>query len=399
MKMKPTIIKSGLIGILILMACLNLYKSTPSYSHPDSPYDARNIFLAGKLWLKNQNPYNDSLLKAEWNKTTALYSIQSTKSPGFRDCGMIYPFWSIPLLYPYYAATWPISKLLIWILSALFLLCIAYFTHKSFANSGFSFGLILLIFLAFKSSLVAVALGQPLLMSMAAIMASWYFYTKNKDALSGLLLGIAAVKITLCVPFILLFILNKKWKLLVYSSLIPALGALLFVTLSGQFYFTEMAQNVAQQMQINYAGHTITAVNTNLTELGILLNYFARVPYSFLSLFNPIMLILGSLGLMWCYHKKGFNTHEFLALLILWHFLFSYHLLYDGILLIFLIPVFKNRVTFSLAWIMFLSPLFLPLNGLFKSANWIHFHLPVTLLTLFLYLLYDCSRNRSLRNI
>ncbi len=395
--MKHIPVKSILIGILSFLVCINLYKSISLYSHPDSPYDARNIFLAGKMWLKHQNPYNDSLLKLEWQQTASFYDIASTKAPGFKDCGMIYPFWSIPMLYPYFASIWPISKLLILFLSGIFLLTLAYFTYKSFAEVGLSFALCLLILLAFKSSLIAVALGQPLLMSMASIMVSWYFYQKNKDTLSGLFLGVAFVKITLCLPFVLLFMLSKKWKLLAYSALIPVMGALVFYSQAGHFYWAEMAQNINQQMQINYAGHTITAVNTNLTELGILLNYFGGVSYSFLSIFNPSMIIIGSLGLMWCYSKNYMNAAELLALLIVWHFLFSYHLIYDCILLIFLIPLFKNRRMFNWVWMLLLCPLFLPINGIFKSIAWIHFHLPIALLSLFLNLVYVCYRNHTIR--
>lgn len=63
--MKPAILNKGLIGVLLCFVVLNIYKTKNLYSHPDYPYDARNVFIAGSLWLEGKNPYNDSLLKAE----------------------------------------------------------------------------------------------------------------------------------------------------------------------------------------------------------------------------------------------------------------------------------------------------------------------------------------------
>lgn len=403
--MKPILIRRGLIGILLCFVVLNFYKTKHLYNHPDYPYDARNVFIAGNLWLKSENPYNDSLLKASWTNYVKTHRIQTKKLPGFPDCGMIYPFWSIPILIPYYILPWPLGQReLIWLSSWLFILIIAWFAFKSFNIKAINFWLWLLIILAFKSSLVAVALGQPLLMSMAAIMASWYFYTKNKDALSGLLLGIAMLKVTLCIPFVVLFLANKKWKLLLFSSIFPILAAFSFYHVSGNLYIPEMLKNMATQMQINYAGPTLTAVNTNLTELGILLNYFGGIDYKFISVFNVIMMFSGILILVWFYFKGFIKGHSFLGLLILWNFMFSYHLIYDCLLLIFLIPLVKTNGNGTNGngkwiWLILLAPLFLPINGLFKNTDWIQFHLPITLLALFLYLVYASYQPISNRRI
>lgn len=390
--MKPILIRGGLIGILLCLVFLNLYKTANLYNHPDYPYDARNVFIAGKLWQKGLNPYNDSLLKAEWTGIAVKNKIKTSRPPGFPECGMIYPFWSIPILFPYYLFSWPIAKGFIWILSLLLLLVIIYFTSKSFPGYGLNFKLIFLIILAFKSSLVAAALGQPLLMSMAAIMASWYFYLKKKDALSGFLLGMAMVKVTLCIPFILLFLVNKKYKLLAFSTIFPLAGILSFYSISGNLYIPEMLSNMSHQMQMNYAGPTFTIINTNLTELGILFNYFGGINFKIISVFNVSSLLIGSLVLIWFYLKGFLKEYPFLGLLILWHFLFSYHLIYDCILLVFLIPLVKTNDNGKWIWLVLISPLFLPLNGLFKNTEWIQFHLPVTLLALFLYLVYDSYR-------
>ena len=397
--MKPILIRIGLIGILLCFIVQNIYKTKNFYNHPDYPYDARNIFIAGNLWLQGENPYNDSLLKTEWQNSAIQNNLNTTKPPGFKDCGMIYPFWAIPILVPYYLFSWPVAKQIIWILSWLFIFFIAWFATKSFNIKALNFWLWLLIILAFKSSLVAVALGQPLLMSMAAIMTSWYFYTKNKDTLSGLLLGIAMLKVTLCIPFVILFLANKKWKLLIFSSIFPILAAFSFYQVSGSLFIPEMLENMDTQMQINYAGATLTAVNTNLTELGILLNYFGGIEYKFISVFNVIMLFLGIIILAGFYLKGFVKEYSFLALLILWNFLFSYHLIYDCLLLVFLVPLVKTSGNFKWIWLVLLAPLFLPINGLFKNTDWIQFHLPVTILALFLYLVYDSYQHISSRRI
>ena len=224
---------------------------------------------------------------------------------------MIYPFWSIPILVPYYLFSWSVAKQIIWILSWLFILIIAWFASKSFGIKALNFWLWLVILIAFKSSLVAVALGQPLLMSLAAIMASWYFYTKNKEALSGILLGIAMLKVTLCIPFVILFLANKKWKLIFFLSIFPIVAALSFYMVSGNLNIPEMFENMATQMQINYAGPTLTAINTNLTELGILFNYFNGTDYKFISMLNLFTRLFGIIILVGFYLKgflKSFKT-------------------------------------------------------------------------------------------
>jgi len=392
MNLKQLFKQYGIIVALAVLAGINIYKSSSLYSHPDYPYDARNVYIAGKLWLKGSNPYNDSLIKSEWNTYVATHRTWSKKPPGFPDCGMIYPFWSIPELIVFYILPWELgARELIWLLSWLALLGIAYFAYKSF-HSKLSFLTILVLLLAFKSGAVALVLGQPLLISACALLGCWYFYTKDKHTIAGILLGIAALKVTLCIPFILFFLIHKNWKLLMASSILPVLSALVFYAVSKNWYLTEMLSNMGQQMQINYAGPTLTAVNTNLTELGIIGNYFWGINYAKASVFGLTFWAIGTLLLVMAYLRKVITSHHFLTLLIVLNFLSSYHLIYDCILLIFVIPVFAGIPSGRRRWLGFgiLAPLFLPINGLFKSVDWIQFHLPITLLALFLYLIYDC---------
>ena len=395
--MQNPVFRYGLICVLVCFAILNFYKTKNFYSDPDFPYDGRNVHLGGKLWLKGENPYNDSLLNAEWINSVKTNRTLTKKPPGFPDSGFIYPFWSIPVLIPYYIVSWPFARQLIWILSFIFLFVLAWFSYKSFKYTGLSFAFVLLIILAFKSSFVALVLGQPFLFSLAALMVSWYFYLKNKETLSGLILGIALVKITLCIPFVIFFLINKKWKLLFFSGILPLMGAISFYAISGDFYINEMLLNVSYKMQLNYSGHTINAMNTNLTEIGILFNYFFDIGYKTISVFNIVMLAIGTLCIAWLYLKERIKNYHFLALLIIWNMLFTYHQIYDCLILIFLVPLVKTTGNSRWIWLILLSPLFLPINGIFKNMDWIQFHLPVTLLILFLYLVYECYRNHTTR--
>ncbi|MFM9943655.1 MAG: hypothetical protein ACKVQB_00335, partial [Bacteroidia bacterium] len=199
--MQSPLLKYGLIAVLFCIVILNFFKTFNLYSNPDFPYDGRNVHIGGKLWLKGENPYNDKLLNAEWDKIIIENSIESSKPPGFPDSGFIYPFWSVPMLAPYYFVTWPLVKYFIWLLSFIFLLIIVWFSYSSFKENGLSLFLYFLIIFAFKSTCVALALGQPFLFCLAALLVSWYYYQKNKDTIAGLVLGIAMVKITLCLPF------------------------------------------------------------------------------------------------------------------------------------------------------------------------------------------------------
>ena len=405
--MKPHLIRRGLIGFLLLLGIFNVYKSTSFYAHPDYPYDARNVFIAGKLWLKGDNPYNDSLIKSEWTQTSLQNGLITEKPPGFPDCGMIYPFWSIPALIPYYLPTlflhqtndWKLSRLIIWLFSLGFLLGIVWFGYKIFSPYSVSIGSMLLLILSFKSGAVALMLGQPLLYSLFGLMLSWYFYLKKNDTLAGLFLGLAIVKVSICLPFVFYFLTLKKWKLLLYSGFVPLLSALVFYMVSGDLYIYEMLHNISTQMEINYAGDKLTAVNTNLTELGILANYFLGIGYQAISQTNIILMLLGSILIIWTYLKGFINQYALLALMIVWQFLFSYHLIYDCMLLLFIIPVIYSSRLPRLGWILILSPLFLPINGIFKNSDILQFHLPITVLALLLYIVYDCYTNYRKRII
>lgn len=396
--MKPHLIRRGLVGFLLLLGIFNVYKSTSFYAHPDYPYDARNVFIAGKLWLKGNNPYNDSLIKSEWNQTSSQNGLISEKPPGFPDCGMIYPFWSIPALIPYFFPSfilqetndWNFSRIFIWLLSLGFIFGIAWFGSKNFIQYSASFGSMLLLILSFKSGAVALMLGQPLLYSLFSLMISWYFYLKKNDNVSGLFFGLAMVKVSICVPFIFYFLTLKKWKLLLYSGAVPLVSAAIFYLVAGDLYISEMLANITAQMQINYAGDKLTAVNTNLTELGILANYFLGIGYHTISKVNNVLMLLGSLVIIWSYVKGFIKQEALLALLIVWQFLFSYHLIYDCMLLLFIIPVIYSSRLPCFGWILILSPLFLPINGIFKNSDILQFHLPITVLALLLYIVYDC---------
>ena len=154
-----------------------------------------------------------------------------------------------------------------------------------------------------------------------------------------------------------------------------------------------MFENMATQMQINYAGPTLTAINTNLTELGILFNYFNGTDYKFISMLNLFTLLFGIIILVGFYLKGFLKEYSFLGLLILWNFLFSYHLIYDCLLLVFLVPLVKTNGHEKWIWLVLFAPLFLPINGIFKNTDWVQFHLPITLLALFLYLVYEMTKN------
>ncbi|MCC6720873.1 MAG: DUF2029 domain-containing protein [Bacteroidia bacterium] len=381
--------KTGFVPVIIFcavfLAIFNTYKSVHFFNNNDFPYDARNIYLAGIIWLKKLNPYNDSLIKNEWIEISKVSNFISLKKPGFPQCGMIYPFWSIPMLFIYFTHNWLMSRVIIWIISFLLLSAIIFFAHNNFSQFGYKWWQILLFILCFKSTITALILGQPMLLSMAAIMAMWYFYHYDKKLISGFLLGIAYSKVTLCLPFIIFFAVNKNWKILFVSLIFPILSSIVFYIISGNLYIYEMLNNIKQQMNINYAGHSISSINTNLTELGILLNYFAGTSYMIIEKFNILSLILSYIILTIYYKNHKIDSYKYIALLILCNFLFSYHLIYDCILLLFILPTIKNRIL-----ALFLSiPLFLPLNGLFKDASWLHFHLPVVIMVLMLYVLFE----------
>lgn len=374
---------------LILLLIFNFLKSIDYYKHPDYPYDARNVHIAGKLWLQKKNPYDDAEIKHYWKQCTHNNHSKSLKEPGFPDCGMIYPFFSIPFLLPYYFLSWTFNKYFIWALSIILILTFGYLSRTFVMQKKVSLFLAMLSILAFKSSMVAVALGQPVLLSLVFLTLSYTYYQKSKELLCGLFLGLAMLKISICIPFIAWYFFNRKWKLLTVSVVVVLLSSIAFGLVSGSFYWNEMIQNISTQMSFNYPGTKLNAVNSNLTELSILANYYGEVSHSVLSRFNVVLLLAGYLGLGYLYLKRKINSVFVLPLLILWQFLFSYHLIYDCLLLVFIFPALTLDPRKTSIYLLLLSPLYLPINGVFRNLAIMQFHLPLTLLCLFLFVFYE----------
>ena len=136
--MKPAVVRKVLLTALLFLAIANFIKIKPQFDSHDQPFDARNVFIAGRIWLSGQNPYNDSIIKSQWAGYVKTHRLDSHKQPGFPDCGMIYPFVSVPMLLPYYLfPNWElVQRHFVHGFSVLLILVIAVFAGLSFKNYG-----------------------------------------------------------------------------------------------------------------------------------------------------------------------------------------------------------------------------------------------------------------------
>lgn len=70
-------------------------------------------------------------------------------------------------------------------------------------------------------------MGQVNLVAYLALLSAYYCSTKKKFQLSGLLLGLAILFKPVLAFFVLFFVLNRRWKTVLFSAIIPLLSVAL----------------------------------------------------------------------------------------------------------------------------------------------------------------------------
>jgi len=80
--------------------------------------------------------------------------------------------------------------------------------------------------LATSSVCTTLGLGQYGVVVLAALAGAYWFDEKNRWLLGGLLLGVAMVKVTLAGPFLLPFVLRRRWKTTIAALAYVGLGTL-----------------------------------------------------------------------------------------------------------------------------------------------------------------------------
>lgn len=390
-------------GILLLIALLHGYRLWQDPPAPAEAVDFRNVYVGALLLREGADPYDDAALKARWIDIAAGdAALQAATLPGLPNNPLLYPPWALPLftpfiLLPFKAAAWCWYALSL----VLLLLSVAAVAAAMPEGKGHWLTLLLLVF-AFKGTLHAWQVGQPVFLCIAALLWAWRFDAQGRALPAGLLLGIAAFKITLALPLGLLWIMRRRWKGLAVAAATGALLCLAALCWTGELVapfrgWLALAQTFRSGLLNPPAGESPFYTLTQLSEWGAPV-YAFRLPGRQLLPLLYAALLAGALAWTFSRLRQG-RWHELQAWLFVQcaFFLCNYHQFYD---LLVLLPLYvmasrqaKPTRSDGLLLCAALAPLLLPLNGLLQrmylppSLHGLYFSTPLAILLLWIWLI------------
>lgn len=325
---------------LLLFALFNLSRLVDVQEPlgPNRAVDFRNVYVGAQLLWQGENPYDDDLLKAHWKEIIAEENITFTTQPGLPVTPLLYPPWALALFGIIAFLPYKIAYLL-WYLLIPVLLALAVYWGGSWVMDkkpeGWGWLLDLgLLCLAFKGSVHGWVVGQPSFLAYTVLFGALYFDKKGRIWTAGLLLGLAAFKPTLAIPFGLLLLAQGRWRTLGMGAatwLVTEAAVFLLQAKSLALHSAYGAAAAAFRELVfspemdNYPIHYIM---THLTELTVWFEYLHVGGHSWYPwLVVAFLPIVG--WIVWNRWKGKTSDQHTLLLLLLCSFLVNYFSFYD----------------------------------------------------------------------
>lgn len=387
-----------LLLFLALVALFNVSRVLREPSPgPDRPMDFRTCYVGQAVLRAGQNPYDDATLKRGWQRIVRQEHLSSRTQPGLPNLPFLYPPWAAALFgltigrLPY-AAAWPLwSTLAVGSLVLLAGLWAALWrTQHERLVPWWHF---LLAALALKGTVPALLTGQPtfaaLVLGVGALAVGQLGKsgrlagvqsapTPNAAAtsvwhpiLAGMLLGLAAFKVTLLLPFAAWFLWKKQWlTLAVAAAVVTLLSAVAwhwaaFPADLLPTYQHLLAQVRAQSFDLTDPDYPLTQGMTLRLELGNVLEWLQPGSSPWHPLLHGALWLAAGLRMAWLQKSGQVPDWHIYLIISLLTLLTTYHLYYDAVLLL---PVltFGQRLPRRLQWLLLALwlPLLLPLNGI-----------------------------------
>ncbi|HKO96768.1 MAG TPA: glycosyltransferase family 87 protein [Pyrinomonadaceae bacterium] len=205
--------------------------------------------------------------------------------------------------------------------------------------------------------------GQTTMIIIALLLGSLMAWRRNKNVLSGILLGLALCKYTLTFPFIFYFIWQRQWRVILVAAGIQLALTWAFAYRLGISLMDAIVDYYTSVKQLSAASPGAADLNSILLGL--------TGGHQFLSIGLGVSVVILALVAMFMVIRRrpeSQNSHfALLALLALWP---VYHRTYDFMLCLIPVAVLINflvnrrLVVFSCAWLTGFSLLALGLPGL-----------------------------------
>ena len=397
--------------LLFLLALLALFHLSRLGREPrpdaDRAMDFRTCYVGQAVLRQGLNPYKDSTLKAGWQRIVRQENLVSRTQPGLPNLPFLYPPWAAALFgltigqVPYRVA-WPLW----YALAALALGLLARLWPRVLRPEtivALPWWQWLLAALALKGTVPALLTGQPAFDALALGVGSLAVAgIENKREnlacwrpwLAGALLGLAAFKVTLVLPFAVWFLWRRQWlALAVAAGLVAALSAVAWrwaavPTDLLPTYQHLLAQVRAQSFDPADPNYPLTQGMTLRLELGNVLEWLRPGSSAWHLPLHAALWLAAGLRLAWLrwQGQQLGDGYLFLVLSTL-TLLTTYHLYYDALLLLPLL-VYAGRLSARSRWLLLglLLPLLLPLNGLALmlgnplALRFVYFLMPLGLL-------------------
>lgn len=397
-----TALPHWLWALLLCIALLNCSKLFTAGFQPDNPSDFRTIYVGQTMLAKGHNPYNDAALKQTWKQIVKAEKLRSETPPGFPETPLVYPPWALVLFMPFSLLFYKVAYWVWYAILPLLFLGIVYLVRnfsRYYFDSEFTILDLLLIALAFKSTIPAFLVGQPLYLCLFLGFLAWKVAGRSK-IVSGILLGLASFKITLVLPFVAFFIYVRNWKTLLFAAItgiiLTSVAFMLVPDLQVMLKAYQDTIETLQQQVFTVSSGEPTYFMLLLTEIGTILVYYIPELRIYL---NVIYLLLIGGSLFWLKKRSEtitYNEGYIFLLLSLLTLICTYHLLYDCLLLLPLLGyVLKQKYAVKIVAVIIGSVFFLPVNGLLQmlhlpaTFNILYFTTPLALLALLGLLLFQ----------
>ncbi|MDB5270256.1 MAG: hypothetical protein JWP58_3296 [Hymenobacter sp.] len=396
---------------LVLIALFNVSRVVREpRPNADRPMDFRTCYVGQAVLRQGRNPYDDAALKSGWQRIIRQENIDSRTQPGLPNLPFLYPPWAAGLFgltigRLAYALAWPLwyglALLSLWLLARLWPKALG--IEKAEMLPWWQF---LLAAVALKGTVPALLTGQPTFAALALGVGALAVGGRVKPAsdgngisakpeaatdaeaatdlsnaqmqplwqplAAGILLGLAAFKVTLLLPFAAWFLWKKQWlTLAVAAAVVALLSAVAFYWAAFPAdlvptYQHLVAQVRAQSFDPADPDYPLTQGLTLRLELGNVLEWLRPGSSPWHLVLHGALWLGAGLRLAWLRRQRVrlADWYLFLVLSTL-TLLTTYHLYYDAILLLPLL-LFGRYLPRRLQWglLVLLLPLLLPLNGI-----------------------------------
>lgn len=394
------VLKNRQLILSALLALFTLFNGAKwLYTFSSTPYQAldfRTYYTGAKTYFSDLNPYyrNDQTI-------TWLKMANHETSPNFdAHETVVYAPQFVWFFWPYQLLDFNQSKWLQFALNILSLLICAWLIHR--LKPQLPLSLILLSMGAFKGTWFALSNGQPMIQILTLILLSFHLlFNKNRHWLPGIILGLCGFKFTLLIPVGLFLLTGKYFKTFFSMAAVMLLLNALAINacIVPDLMLKSWQNNLSYLFNYNHVFQTLNSINIINTSSSVVLKYFIDLPNTSIHLVYTLLLLIGSLSVVWMDRKStGFRPLFVLSLLT---FCFGQHLMYDTLVLVVYYMLQQKEGEEPKSAIVLLFVLILPLSILATAIPLIHFILPLTLLVYTLEVLgidYRWMRNKAIKN-